>query len=53
MKRLIYPLVILSILMFACNISTTVTPTVDQPSLPVTDSRSVTETPVIADGYTG
>jgi hypothetical protein len=46
MKRIIYPIIILSMLMFACNISTTATPTaVTQP--PETLPVSVTETPVV------
>jgi len=53
MKRFVFPLIILSILMFACNISTMATPTsVTQPTIQqpgkVTDSPTgPTETPLI------
>jgi len=46
MKKGIYPIAILSVTMFACNISTTVTPTVaTQP--PVPQPGQVTDTPVL------
>ena len=51
MKRFIYPLIILSILMFACNVSTMVTPTVitlpPVTQLPVTQPVNATDTPVV------
>jgi hypothetical protein len=50
MRKLIFPLVILSVMMFACNIQTTVTPTTTTPSTvtqtPELSPVAVTDTPV-------
>jgi hypothetical protein len=45
MKRLVYPLTILSILLFACNISSTPTPAVPTTAPVVTQSPTATEPP--------
>ena len=51
MKRLIFPLIILSMMIFACHVPVVVTPTVITPSpatqLPVTQPSTVTDTPVV------
>jgi hypothetical protein len=48
MKRLVYPLLILSILLFACTISTTPTPSAIT-SVPVTSAPVASDTPVVTE----
>jgi len=49
MKRLVYPLAILSILLFACNLSTTVTPPVVTAAPVASETPTEAETPTMAE----